>query len=175
MLDDNSRSSDSSFIIVGTMGGVILLLVIPGDPDVPISTNPSYSVPAKPYSKTSKDEHNYEQPDEFNQYSGLEVTVTMDVNPSYGISTANGVQQIKEGECGVFNQPNNDYEITHAITNSQQTIMKNANPVMDADSSYGISTGNCARPSNKDEYCVANQLEYDDIDYKITHDITANQ
>ena len=53
--------------------------------------------------------------------------------------------------------------------------MKNANPVMDANPSYGISTGNCARPSNKDEYCVANQLEYDEIDYKITHDITTNQ
>ena len=59
-----------------------------------------------------------------------------------------------------------DYEITHAITISQQTIMKNANPVMDANPSYGISTGNCAWPSNKNEYCVANQLEYDDIDYK---------
>ena len=33
----------------------------------------------------------------------------------------------------------------------------------------------CTQPSNKDEYCVANQLECDNIDYKITYDITANQ
>ena len=91
------------------------LYIMPGDPDVPISTNPSYSVPAKPYSKTSKDEHSYEQSDEFNQYSGLEATITMDVNPSYGISTAKGVQQSNEGECGVFNQPNSDYEITYGM------------------------------------------------------------
>ena len=90
------------------------LSIKPEDLYVPITTNPSYSVPAKPHSITSKDEHNYEQPDEFNQYSGLEATITMDVHPSYGV-TANGAQQSKEGEYGVINQPKcneSDYEIT---------------------------------------------------------------
>ena len=171
MLDNDSSNSDSTAIIIGTMGGVILLLIIiivlcililcvrcnkegasrmdnkvfnnttdcqlntnvtiennpsydvtkantsdylcikSEDPDVPITTNPSYS---ELHSKTSKDEHIYEQPDEFNQYSGLEPTITMDVNPSYGISTANSAQQSNEGEYGVINQPkcnDSDYEI----------------------------------------------------------------
>ena len=90
------------------------LSIKPEDPYVPITTNPSYSVPVKPHSITSKDEHNYEQPDEFNQYSGLEATITMDVNLSH-LVTANGAQQSKEGEYGVINQPkcnDSDYEIT---------------------------------------------------------------
>ena len=31
----------------------------PGDFDVPITTNPSYNVHTKPYSKTSEDEYNH--------------------------------------------------------------------------------------------------------------------
>jgi len=92
----------------------------------------------------------------------------MDANPSYGVSAANSAQQSNEVEYGVINQPkcnDSDYEITHAITNSQQTIMKDANPTKDNSSSYGIGTGSCVQPSNKDEYCVANQLECDDTEY----------
>ena len=147
----------------------------PGDPGVPIITCPSYSVPAKPYSKTSKDVHNYEQPDKFNQYSGIEATITMDVNPLHEISTANGVQQSNEGEYGVINQlkcSDSDYEITHAISNSQQTIMKKAK---DANPSYGISTADGAQQSNEGEYGVINQPRCNDSDYEITYAITNSQ
>ena len=58
--------------------------------DVTIHPNPSYdvakvnTVPTKPY---SEDEYNYVQPNEFNQRSGLEDTIKMDTNPSYGVTT----------------------------------------------------------------------------------------
>ena len=44
----------------------------PGGSDVPITTNPSYNVHTKPYSKTSEDEYNYVQPNELTQHSGLD-------------------------------------------------------------------------------------------------------
>ena len=56
----------------------------PGDSDVPITSNPSYNVPTKPY---SEDEYNYVQPNEYNQHSDLEDTIKMDTNPSYGLTT----------------------------------------------------------------------------------------
>ena len=59
----------------------------PGGSDVPITINPSYDVPTKPYSKTSEDDYNYVQPNEFVQHSNLEDTIKMDTNPSYGVST----------------------------------------------------------------------------------------
>ena len=59
----------------------------PGGSDVPITINPSYNVPTKPYSKTSEDDYNYVQPNEFVQHSNLEDTIKMDTNPSYEVST----------------------------------------------------------------------------------------
>ena len=57
--------------------------------DVPITINPTYDVPTKPYSKTSEDDYNYVQPNEFVQYSDVEDTIKMDTNPSYGVSIEN--------------------------------------------------------------------------------------
>ena len=37
----------------------------PGDVNVPITSNPSYNVPTKPY---SEDEYNYVQPNEFKRF-----------------------------------------------------------------------------------------------------------
>ena len=59
----------------------------PGDSDIPITTNPSYDVPAKPYYKANEDEFNYVQPDESNKYCNLKDTINMDANPSYGVTT----------------------------------------------------------------------------------------
>jgi len=55
--------------------------------DVPITINPSYGIPIKPYynSKPSEDEYSYVQPDEFNQCSDLDVSIKMHANPSYGV------------------------------------------------------------------------------------------
>ena len=88
----------------------------PGESNAAITINPSYSVPAKPYSKTSEDEYNYVQPSELNQHSGLEGIIKINVNPSYGVSKPYGTQPSNEGEYGVVNQPkcnDTDYEITH--------------------------------------------------------------
>ena len=55
-----------------------------GDLDVPITANPSYAVPTKPYSKANEDEYIYVQPNnEFNQK-----TIMMTTNPSYGVTIA---------------------------------------------------------------------------------------
>ena len=53
--------------------GSLYSTIKPGDSDVPITANPSYAVPTKPYSysNTSEDEYNYVQP---NQHSGLDDT-----------------------------------------------------------------------------------------------------
>ena len=59
----------------------------PGGSDVPITINPSYNVPTKPYNNASEDDYNYIQPDQFIQHSNLEDTIKMDTNPSYGVST----------------------------------------------------------------------------------------
>ena len=59
----------------------------PGDSDVPITTNPSYNVHTKLYSKTSEDEYNYVQPNELIPNKHLEDIIKMDTNPSYGINT----------------------------------------------------------------------------------------
>ena len=64
--------------------GSLYSTIKPGDSDVPITANPSYAVPTKPYSNTSEDEYNYVQP---NQHSGLDDTIKMDTNPSYGLTT----------------------------------------------------------------------------------------
>ena len=58
----------------------------PGSSDVPITINRSFNVPTKPYSKTSKDDYNYVQPNELVQHSELEGTIKMDTNPLYGVN-----------------------------------------------------------------------------------------
>ena len=52
---------------------------------VPITANPSYSDPTRPYSKISEDTYNYVQPNEFAQHSGLDRPIEMETNPSYGV------------------------------------------------------------------------------------------
>ena len=55
-------------------------------PDVPITTNPSYNVHTKPYSKTSEDDYNYVQPNELIPDQHSDGTIKMDTNPSYGVN-----------------------------------------------------------------------------------------
>ena len=55
--------------------------------DVPITTNPSYDVHTKPYSKTSEDEYSYVQSNKFFHHSDLDGTIKMDTDPAYGVST----------------------------------------------------------------------------------------
>ena len=53
--------------------------------DIPITANPSYSVPTRPYSKISEDTYNYVPPNEFIQHPGLDRPVEMETNPSYEV------------------------------------------------------------------------------------------
>ena len=84
----------------------------PRDSDLPITTNPSYNVHTKPYSKISEDEYNYVQPNEPTQHSEFDgyIKIHPTTDQSYGIQgihshpTANTPKQ-EEYEYGVVNQP----------------------------------------------------------------------
>ena len=86
----------------------------PGDSNVPITTNPSYNVHTKPYSKTSEDDYNYVQPKLIpDQHS--EGTSKMDTNPSYGVN-------VKENRAKNFNNVILDtkaHQSSHDATNKQ--------------------------------------------------------
>ena len=82
----------------------------PGDSDVPITANPSNNVHTKCYNKTSEDEYNYVQPNEFTQHS--ESDGYMKIYPTTGQS--HGIRGVhshptantpKQDEYGVVNQP----------------------------------------------------------------------
>ena len=64
--------------------GSLYSTIKPGDSDVPITANPSYNVPTKPYSKAASE-------DEYLQLNQHLNTIKMDINPSYGVTTAGGV------------------------------------------------------------------------------------
>ena len=84
----------------------------PRDSDLLITTNSrsSYNVHTKPYSKTSKDEYNYVQPNEPTQHSEVDgyIKIYPTNDQSHGIRgvhsypTANTPEQ---DEYGVVNQP----------------------------------------------------------------------
>ena len=153
----------------------------PGDLVVPITTNPSYNVPTEPYS-------NYVQPNEFNQRSGLEGTVKMDTNPSYGVTTGGDRATAFSAHSdtkATTKQYDYDYvcddRLLHHITAANTTgdvkkdipasvdqshYMENVHPLCIADSD---------QPSNEGEYDVVNQPKSDDLDYETTHNITASQ
>ena len=76
---DNNPAYD---VINANTVGSLYSTIKPGDSDVPITANPSYNIPTKPYSKGTS-ENEYLQ---LNQ-ADLEVTIKMDANPSYGVIT----------------------------------------------------------------------------------------
>ena len=84
----------------------------PGGSDIPITTNPSYNVHTKPYSKTGEDEYNYVLPNELTQQSDVDgyVKIYPYTGQSHGIRgihshfTVNSTKQYEYG-VGVVNQP----------------------------------------------------------------------
>ena len=139
----------------------------PGDSDVPITANPSYAVPTKPYNKASEDEYNYAQ---LNQHSHLEDTIKTDTNPSYGVTTGGDRATAFSAHSdtkATTKQYDYDYvcddRLLHHITAANTTgdvkkdipasvdqnyYMENVHPLCIADS---------AQPSNEGEYDVVNQ------------------
>ena len=92
----------------------------PEDSDIPITTNPSYDVLAKPYSEASEDEYNYVQVNKCADYLELEGTIEIDTNPSYGVTIGDRTTAIKsnKGEYDDINHPKSDapgYEETQQI------------------------------------------------------------
>ena len=82
----------------------------PGGSDVPITTNPSYNVHTKPYSKTSEDEYSYVQPNEPTQHSEVDgyIKIHPTIDQSHGIRGIHShptAKTPKQEEYGVVNQP----------------------------------------------------------------------
>ena len=86
----------------------------PGGSDVPITTNPSYNVHTTPYSKTSEDEYNYVQPNEFIPDQHPEGTIKMETSPSYGVNT-------REDRATLFNATSDTeaHQSSHDATTKQ--------------------------------------------------------
>ena len=158
----------------------------PRDLVVPITTNPSYNVPTKPY---SEDEYNYVQPNEFNQCSGLEDTIKMDTNPSYGVTTGGDratAFSTHSDTKATTKQYDYDYvcddHLLHRNTVANTTagdVKKDVPAFVDqshyTENVHSLCIADSAQPSNEGEYGVVNQPKSDDLDYETTHDITASQ
>ena len=69
----------------------------PGGSDVPMTTNPSYNVFTKPYSKTSEDEYNYVQPNDVDGYIEIYPSTgqSHDIRGINSYSTSNSPKQAK--------------------------------------------------------------------------------
>ena len=80
----------------------------PGGSDVPITTNPSYNVHTKPYSKTSEDDYNYVQPNDTDVDGYIKIHPNIDqshvIRGIHPYSTANTPLQ---DEYELVNQPYN--------------------------------------------------------------------
>ena len=146
--------------------GSLYSTIKPGDSDVPITANPSYNVPTKPYSKAASEDE-YVQ---LNQQSNLEDTIKMDTNPSYGVTTG-GVSAHSDTKA-TTKQCDYDYvcedRLLHQIAAASATgeakkdipasvdqsqYMENVHPVCIAVS---------AQPSSDGEHGVVNQPKIDD-------------
>ena len=68
----------------------------PGGSDVPITTNSSYNVHTKPYSKTSEDEYNYVQPNGVDGYIKIYPTTGQShgIRDTHSHSIANSPLQV---------------------------------------------------------------------------------
>ena len=78
----------------------------PGGSDVPITTNPSYNVLTKPYSKTSEDDYNYVQPNDTDVDGYIKIHPNIDQSHVIrGIHTHSNANNLKQDEYGVVNQP----------------------------------------------------------------------
>ena len=154
--------------------GSLYSTIKPGDSDVPITANPSYAVPTKPYSKAASEDE-YLQ---LNQHSNFEDTIKMDTNPSYGVTTggdrATGFSAHSDTKA-ITKQYDYDYvcedrllhlnkaasttgeanrDIPASVDQSQ--YMENVHPVCITDST---------QPSSDGEYGVVNQPKCDDPNY----------
>ena len=146
-----------------------------GDSDVPITANPSYAIPTKPYSKTSEDEYNYVQ---LNQHSGLDDTIKMDTNPSYGVTTGDRATAFSAHSADTkatskqydYDCVCDDHLLHHNTAANTTGDVKKDIPVSVDQSNYMenvhlLCIAGSDQPSNEGEYGVVNQPKSDDPDY----------
>ena len=150
--------------------GSLYSTIKPGDSDVPITANPLYNVPTKPYSKaTSEDEYL-----QLNQHSNLEETVKMDTNPSYGVTTAGEISAHSDIKAMV-KQCDYDYvcedRLLHQIAAASTTgdakkdIPASVDQSQYMENVHSVCTADSAQPSSDGEYGVVNQPKSDDPNY----------
>ena len=138
--------------------GSLYSTIKPGDSDVPITANPSYVAPNKPYSKACEDEYNYVQP---NQHSDLGLT-TGDRATAFSAHSADTKATTKQCDYDYVcddrllhhNTAANTTgdvkkDIPTSVDQSGHYYMENVHPLCIADS---------AQPSNEDEYSVVNHV-----------------
>ena len=156
--------------------GSLYSTIEPEDSDVPITANPSYAVPTKPYSKTSEDEYNYLQ---LNQYPDLDDTIKMDTNPSYGVTTG-------EDRAAAFSAHSADTKATskqydydyvcddrllhhNTAANTTGDVKKDIPASVDQsnymEKVHPLCIAGSDQPSNEGEYGVVNQPKSDNFDY----------
>ena len=146
----------------------------PGDSDVPITTNPSYDVVAKPYSKASEDEYNYVQTDKCDDYLELEGTIKIDANPSYGVTTGDRTTAFNASNTKAYQSSHDatvkdyDYAYTHddrllhnnigaSVTKKDSTQVSDKGHYME--NVHPLSATNNAQTSDALDYEVAQQID----------------
>ena len=164
-IDNNPAYDVTKANTVGSLYSTIKLR----DSDVPITANPSYHVPTKPYSKAAS-ENEYLQ---LNQHSNLEDTIKMDTNPSYGVTTG-GVSAHSDTKA-TTKQCDYDYvcedRLLHQIAAASTTgEVKRDLPASVDQSQYMVNvhpvcTADSTQPSSDGEYGVVNQPKSDDPNY----------
>ena len=168
--DNNNTAKLKENVNIGvTKANIVGSLYSPGDSDVPITANPSYAIPTKPYSKTSEDEYDYVQP---NQYSGLQDIIKMDTNPSYGLTTGDRATAFSAHSAdtkATSKQYDYDYvyddRLLHHNTGAKKDIpasVDQSGHYMEID--HPLCIASCDQPSNEGEYGDVNQPKSDDFD-----------
>jgi len=126
-----------------------------GDSDIPITTNPSYNAPTKPYSKTSEGDCNYVQPNESNEYLDLEDAIKMDTNPSYGVTT---------GDRSIAHQSSHDattkeYDYAYVPDNHLLHHNKANSTIENSKKQIPVSVDQSLYLDNVHQFCAANNVQ----------------
>jgi len=158
----------------------------PGDSDIPITTNPSYDVIAKPYSKASEDEYNYVETNKCDDYLELEGTIKIDTNPSYGVTTGDRTTTFNISDTKAQQSSHDattkeyDYACVHddhlLHHNTAASSAKKDNAQASDEGHYmenihPLCPSNNAQTSNKGEYDDVNHPKSDASDYGVTQQI----
>ena len=131
--------------------------------DVPVSFKPSCNVPTELYSKTTEDEYNYVQPNEFTQHSNLDADIKLEINPSYGVSRGKDRATPASSETVTKYNTKADDSSHNATIEQHEVQLLHQNTT--TNTTYLTLIG-----TDKSEYNVINQLKSDDLNYETIND-----